>query len=83
MRKIPIDKKLHFLACYALVLTFMPFIGWWSVLITAAIGVGKELLDWHEYGRTLGWKLFWKDSKGDVFADVIGIITGVGLHFVV
>ena len=36
---------LHFLACYAMMLTFAPIIGWWTILPTTIIAAAKEGYD--------------------------------------
>lgn len=43
------DGLLHFLVCYAMMLTFYPFIGWYSLIPTFVASVGKEHWDYfHE-----------------------------------
>ena len=43
---IAVDGLLHFLVCYALMLTFTPIVGiWWAVLITVIPAIAKELWD--------------------------------------
>lgn len=43
---VGVDGLLHFLACYACMLTFMPMVGlWWAEAITLVIAIGKELYD--------------------------------------
>ena len=46
MKWMGTDGLLHFLVCYALMLTFFPFIGWWAVLPTMAAAIGKEAVDY-------------------------------------
>ena len=36
---------LHFLACYAIMLTFAPLGYWWATAITWAVAIGKEAAD--------------------------------------
>lgn len=44
---IAVDGLLHFLACYAIMLTLTPIIGiWWTILATAIIALGKEAWDY-------------------------------------
>lgn len=41
------DGLLHFLSCYAIMLTLTPIIGvWWTMLATAIIALGKEAWDY-------------------------------------
>lgn len=41
------DGLLHFLVCYAIMLTLTPIIGvWWTMLATAIIALGKEAWDY-------------------------------------
>ena len=40
------DGLLHFLVCFAIMLTLTPIIGvWWTLLATAIIALGKEAFD--------------------------------------
>lgn len=39
------DGLLHFLSCYAMMLTFFPFIGWYALIPTFVAAIGKELYD--------------------------------------
>lgn len=39
------DGLLHFLSCYALMLTFFPFIGWYALIPTFVAAIGKEHYD--------------------------------------
>jgi hypothetical protein len=46
MKWVGVDGLLHFLACFACMLTFMPIVGiWWAELITISLAVGKEVID--------------------------------------
>ena len=41
------DGLLHFLVCYALILTFQPIVGvWWSMFVTVASALIKEAWDY-------------------------------------
>lgn len=43
---IAVDGLLHFLACYAIMLTCEPVVGiWWAKAITATFAIGKEVYD--------------------------------------
>lgn len=43
---IATDGLLHFLVCYAMMLTFGSFIGiWWSMLLTILVALAKEAYD--------------------------------------
>lgn len=43
---IAVDGLLHFLVCYALMLTFTPIVGiWWTLLTTTLIALAKEAYD--------------------------------------
>lgn len=46
LRWVATDGLLHFLVCYALMLTFAPYVGNWIALgITLAFAFGKEAYD--------------------------------------
>ena len=46
MKWVGVDGLLHFLACYACMLTFMPMVGlWWAEASTLALAIGKEVYD--------------------------------------
>lgn len=62
-----LDKKLHFLCCFGIVLVLFPIIGWWSIGTALATGVGKELYDLHDYGLFSWW---------DIVADIAGTAVG-------
>lgn len=43
---IAVDGLLHFLACYAIMLTLTPIIGiWWTILATTIVALSKEAYD--------------------------------------
>ena len=68
---IPLDKLLHFLACYAITLTaalFLPVA--YAALIAIAVGAGKETFDYWDYGT---WCL------ADFAADFAGVFVAVGV----
>lgn len=72
-----VDKLLHFLVCYSITLSLSLFIGYYGAIVGILVGLGKELHDWFKYGKQQGWNTFWKDSKGDLIADFIGVIGGL------
>ena len=46
MKWIAVDGLLHFLACYAIMLAFMPMVGiWWTTAITLSAAIGKEVIE--------------------------------------
>ena len=63
------DKLYHFGVSFAITLILSFIIGYlWAVVLTVAIGVGKEL-----------WDYFVKDnfSKAELYADTVGIFFGL------
>ena len=75
-----IDKLVHFLVCYAIVLTGDRFNAlWFGILAALFLSVGKEVLDWQSYGKKIGWKAFLSLSAGDLVADVAGIVVAMGV----
>lgn len=40
------DGLLHFLVCYAMMLTFFPFIGWYALIPALVAAIGKECWDY-------------------------------------
>ena len=71
---IAVDGLLHFLVCYAIMLTLAPFIGiGWSAFSTVVIAVVKEVYD-----------IMVKDATDDMvthdlICDVCGIVMAVGV----
>lgn len=67
------DGLLHFLVCYALMLTLTPVIGiWWTILATAIVTLSKEAWDY----------FYQKDNDKnavlhDIICDACGIILAV------
>lgn len=57
---------LHFLACYAIMLTFAPLGYWWATAITWAVAIVKEGADIVRKSNT------WKQSLNDLLRDAIG-----------
>ncbi len=68
-----IDKALHMLVCYSLVLTGS-VLGhmWLGVAVGVLLAFAKEAIDWFDYGKET--KGFWKMALGDIIADVLGIV---------
>ncbi len=74
------DKILHFLGCYFLTSSFgaiNPIVG---ILVGSVSAIGKEIYDWFDYGKGIGFREFSKLAIADLIADIIGI--GVGLWIV-
>lgn len=68
-----IDKALHLLVCYSLVLTGSALGHMWlGVVVGVLLAFAKETLDWFDYGKDT--KGFWKMALGDLVADGLGII---------
>lgn len=66
---VGVDGLLHFLACYACMLTFFPTLGiWWSSAITISIAICKEIVDSIRYKNT------WDMIGHDITCDVAGIL---------
>ena len=64
------DGLLHFLVCYAIMLTCEPVVGiWWAKAITAAFAIGKEVIDCLRYKNT------WKMMSHDFICDLAGMLT--------
>lgn len=69
--RIGIDKIAHFAFSAFLCLAIGRFLNWWiAVIITAALGIIKELIDKLEGGKI--------DFK-DILADAIGVVVGMML----
>ena len=69
--KIPIDKQLHFLCSFAILVGVTAFtknihLGYLTAL---AFGIGKEWYDSRQKGNYWSW--------GDLVADVLGITAGI------
>lgn len=63
------DGLLHFLVCYAMILTFTPIIGlWWAFVTTVIASIGKELYDVFVIKSN-----DLKSSLHDVLFDAVGI----------
>ena len=66
---IAIDGLLHFLVCYATMLTCEPVVGiWWAKAITTSLAIGKEVVD------SLRYKNTWEMMRHDLICDVAGIL---------
>ncbi len=64
-----LDKEggmLHFLACYAMMLTFAPFGFGWASAITWAVAIAKEVADIARKRNTL------QQALNDIIRDAIG-----------
>ena len=71
LQRIGIDKIAHFAVSAFLCLAIGRFLNWWiAVIITAALGIIKELVDKLEGGKI--------DFK-DILADAIGVVVGMAL----
>lgn len=67
--KIRIDGLLHFLVCYALTLTLIPFVGMLiSSILILCLGLGKEIYDYIDYKPTF------KEMGHDILCDIVGIV---------
>ena len=69
------DKVLHFLVCFvvALVLSFVnPILG---TVVALIVGIYKEFTDSHKVGNYWSW--------GDILADILGIISGILMWFII
>ena len=75
-----IDKALHMLVCYSLVLTGSA-LGhlWLGVVVGVLLAFAKETIDWHDYGKDIGFDKFKPLAVGDLIADGIGILVAVGV----
>lgn len=67
---IAIDGLLHFLVCYATMMTFTPIIGaWWAMGIAGILAIAKEARDYfYEKDNNIQQVLH------DLICDVIGIL---------
>jgi hypothetical protein len=57
---------LHFLACYAMMLTFAPFGFGWASAITWAVAIGKEICDIARKSNNF------QQALNDIIRDAIG-----------
>lgn len=71
------DKLLHFTACLAVTIALKyAFNTNTAVSFTAGLGIGKEVGDYMNYGRTMPLGKFLSLSVPDLVADSIGIAIG-------
>lgn len=74
LRWVAVDGLLHFLVCYAIVLTFAPFSIWMAIAIAVVASLGKEAVDY----------FIQKDNNAQqVLHDIICDIMGIGLGVIV
>ena len=67
---IAVDGLLHFLACYAIMLAFIPMVGiWWTTAITLSTAIGKEVID------VLRAKNNKEQAIHDLICDAVGMAT--------
>ena len=43
---VAIDGLLHFLVCYAIIVSLTPLIGWWALLLAILVALCKEAWDY-------------------------------------
>ena len=78
------DKILHFGGCFVLsfIITLVAPINCNKLLagsFTEGLAIGKEVGDFMNYGKEVGYKEFAKMSAGDLVADNLGIVAGISL----
>ena len=67
--KIPMDKMLHLLGGFSLVMAFGCIFNWWvGLIITEVFIIGKELLD-----KKMGSGFDWKDILFGEYGTVAGV----------
>lgn len=73
LKWVGIDGLLHFLVCYAMMLTFAPIVGMtWTIILTTSLAVTKEVIDF----------CIQKDNDAkavlhDLFFDVAGVVGAI------
>lgn len=68
IRKIGVDRLLHYFVCWALFMSFASVFEFWvAALVVLGIGICKEVID---IFRGTGFDVF------DLMADICGILTG-------
>lgn len=74
---LPSDKVLHFICAFVMAITFSLIMNkCLAMFLCFAIFVAKEVYDCHKPIPT-GW------SWGDLIADVIGMVVGFALHYLI
>jgi len=67
--KVRPDHVSHFFVCFIVTAICTTFLGFWAWTIGLAVGIGKEVYDIRKTG--FDWT--------DIVADVVGILTALGL----
>ena len=75
---IGVDGLLHFLICYAIVVTFglIDFVA--GVVVAVGLSIFKECWDYANATKA-GGKWGWKHTLHDLLFDLFGILVGVGV----
>lgn len=73
---IAVDGLLHTLVSVLITIVCFSFMGFWSIIPTVVIGIGKEIYDMlAKPGYT--WKMVWHDIICDAGGLIIGIILSI------
>lgn len=75
---IATDGLLHALVSILITIVCFSFIGFWSIIPTIVIGIGKEIYDMKKK-PTYTWEMVWHD----IVCDFAGIIIGVLVSLII
>ena len=75
---IATDGLLHALVSILITIVCFSFIGFWSIIPTIVIGIGKEIYDMKKK-PTYTWEMVWHD----IVCDFAGIIIGVLISLII
>ena len=69
-----LDKLFHASLCHAILTIVSAIISLpVGIAVACILAIGKEVYDWFDYGKELGFRQFAKLATGDLVADIIGI----------
>ena len=73
---IATDGLLHTLVSILIAIVCFSFMGFWSIIPTVIIGIGKEIYDMKKKS-TYTWEMVWDDVICDICGLIIGLILSV------
>ena len=73
---IATDGLLHALVSILITIVCFSFMGFWSIIPTVVIGIGKEIYDMKKK-PTYTWEMVWHDIICDAGGLIVGIILSV------